>query len=80
MYACANGYSYSRYFGILFMLLSTPTLSGIQFNYLQAQLQAKTVAGFPFTSDNYEHSVALLKERFGQIYKIVNAHSYGLQL
>ena len=61
---------------------SNPSLSGVQkFNYLRSQLRdeaAKTIAGFPLTSDNYEHSIALLKERFGQSHKIVNAHMQAL--
>ena len=47
---------------------SDPHLTGFQkFNYLCAQLQGEAacvVAGFPLTSDNYEHSVSLLKQRF----------------
>ena len=34
--------------------------------------------GFPLTGDNYAHSVSLLKQRFGQPYKIVNAHMQAL--
>jgi len=61
---------------------SDPRLTGIQkFNYLRAQLQgdaARVVAGFPLTNDNYEHSVSLLKQRFAQPYKLVNAHMQAL--
>lgn len=61
---------------------SNPILSKVQkFNYLRSQLQddaAKTIAGFPLTSENYDHSVELLKERFGQNHKIVNAHMQAL--
>ena len=39
---------------------------------------AKCIAGFPLTNDNYEHSIALLRERFGQPQKIVNAHMQAL--
>ena len=57
---------------------SNASLTGVQkFNYLRAQLQgdaARVVAGFPLTDDNYVHSVTLLKQRFGQPYKLVNAH------
>ena len=71
---------HGRPFGILSMLLFT--LSKVQkFNYLRSQLQddaAKTIAGFPLTSENYDHSLALLKERFGQSHKIVNAHMQSL--
>ena len=37
-----------------------------------------TITGFPLTSENYDHSLALLKERFGQSHKIVNAHMQSL--
>ena len=61
---------------------SNPILSKVQkFNYLWSQLQddaAKTIAGFPLTNENYDHSLALLKERFGQSHKIVNAHMQSL--
>ena len=61
---------------------SNHTLSGVQkFNYLRAQVKdeaAKTIAGFPLTNENYEHSVTLLRERFGHTYKIVNAHMQAL--
>ena len=61
---------------------SSPTLSGVQkFSYLRAQLQGeatRAVAGFPLTDANYIHSVAILKERFGQTPKIVNAHMQAL--
>ena len=52
---------------------SNLNLTGVQkFNYLRAQLQsdtARVVAGFPLTNSNYEHSVLLLRQRFGQSYK-----------
>ena len=38
----------------------------------------KTIAGIPLTSENYDHSVALLKERFGQTHNIVNKHMQAL--
>ena len=61
---------------------SNPSLSGVQkFNYLRTQLHsdaARVIAGFPLTDLNYEHSVTLLKERFGQSYKLVNAHMEAL--
>ena len=57
---------------------SNASLTGVQkFNYLRAQLQgdaARVVTGFPLTDDNYAHSVSLLKQRFRQPYKLVNAH------
>jgi len=34
---------------------------------------------FPLTDLNFQHSVALLKERFGQPYKLVNAHIDALR-
>ena len=47
-----------------------PTLGGVQkFNYLRAQLHcdaARVIAEFPLTDHNYEHSVTLLRDRFGQ--------------
>ena len=59
-----------------------PNLTGVQkLNYLRAQLQgdaARVVAGFPLTNSNYEHSVSLLKQRFGQSYKLINAHIQAL--
>ena len=48
-----------------------------KFNYLRARLQgdaARVVTGFPLTHDSYAHSVSVLKQRFGQPYKLVNAH------
>ena len=54
------------------------TLSQVQkFSYLNAQLQgeaARAIAGLPLTELNYTHSISLLKERFGQPQKLVNAH------
>ena len=34
--------------------------------------------GFTLTSTNYEHSIALLRERFGQPHKLNNAHVQAL--
>ena len=34
--------------------------------------------GFPLTNNNYPHSIALIKDRFGQPYKSVNAHMDAL--
>ena len=60
---------------------ANPSLSGVQkFNYLKAQLQgdaARTIAGLPLTEVNYQHSIALLEERFGQPHKLVTAHTYA---
>ena len=50
---------------------------GNALNYLRTLLHgdaAHVVAGFPLTDVNYIHSIALLKDRFGQSYKISNAH------
>ena len=61
---------------------NNPKLTGVQkFNYLRAQLRGdatKVIAGFPLTDANYLHSIILLKERFGQPYKLVNAHMQAL--
>ena len=61
---------------------SNPNLTGVQkLSYLRAQLQgdaSTAIAGFPLTNANYEHSVTLLKTRFGQPYKLVNAHMQAL--
>lgn len=55
-----------------------PHLSGVQkLNYLRSQLHgdaAHVIAGFPLTDANYIHSVELLKEKYGQDYKLVKAH------
>ena len=57
---------------------SNPTLSSVQkFNYLKAQLQAdaaRAIAGLPLTEANYVQSIALLKQRFGQPQRLINAH------
>ena len=61
---------------------SNSNLSGVQkFSYLQAQLvgdASRAIAGFPLTNNNYEQAVNLLKERFGQPSKIINAHMQAL--
>ena len=58
------------------------SLTNVQkLNYLRAQLQhdaARVVAGFPLTGVNYEHSVTLLRQRYGQPHKLVNAHMNAL--
>ncbi len=57
---------------------SNTSLSGVQkFNYLKARTNddaARAISGFPLPNANYEQAVTLLKERFGQSHKIVNAH------
>ena len=61
---------------------TNPNLTGVQkFNYLRAQLKGdaiRVVAGFPLTDVNYQHSIMLLRERFGQPYKLINAHMQAL--
>ena len=61
---------------------SNRSLTGVQkLNYLCAQLRgdaARVIAGFQLTNANYEHSIALLKERFGQPYKQIDAHMQAL--
>ena len=58
------------------------SVSDIQkFNYLRAQLRDgadRVIAGLPLTSANYAKSVQLLKERFAQPHKIINAHMEAL--
>lgn len=53
--------------------------TGVQkLSYLHAQLLGdaiRIIAGF---QSNYEHSIALLKERFGQPYKQIDAHMQAL--
>lgn len=61
---------------------TNPTLSSIhKFNYLKAQLQgdvAQAIASLPLTEMNYAQSVTLLKQRFGQPEKLINAHTHAL--
>ena len=61
---------------------SNNVLSDVQrLNYLRAHLggeASRAIAGFPLTSANYHQSVDLLKERFGQPQRIVNAHMHAL--
>ena len=48
-----------------------------KFNYLSVQLQdevARVAIWFLFTDMSYEQSVILLRERFNQSYKPINAH------
>ena len=56
---------------------------GVQkLNYLRAHLQgdaAGVIAGFSLTNANYSHSIALLLNCFGQLYKLlVNVHMQPL--
>ena len=61
---------------------SNNVLSDVQrLNYLRAHLggeASRAIVGFPLTSANYYQSVDLLKERFGQPQRIVNAHMHAL--
>ena len=61
---------------------SNDGLTGVQkFHFLKAQLlgdAAHVIDNFPLTNVNYQHCVALLKDRFGQPYKLVNAHMDAL--
>ena len=36
------------------------------------------IAGLPLTNANYQHSVSLLKEQYGQPYKLISAHIQAL--
>ena len=61
---------------------SNPSLSQVQkLNYLRAQLQedaAHVISGLTLTDSNYAHSVTLLRERFGQQHKLIDAHMEAL--
>ena len=61
---------------------SNPCLTGVQkLSYLRAQLcgdAARVIAGFQLINDGYDHSITLLKQRFGQTYKQVDAHMQAL--
>jgi len=58
------------------------SISDVQkFNYLRAQLRDgadRVIARLPLTSANYAKSIQLLKERFAQPHKIINAHMEAL--
>lgn len=52
-----------------------------KFNYLKTQItvdHSRAVAGFPLTNGNYPKAVNLLKKRFSQPSKLVNAHRQAL--
>ena len=58
---------------------NNPCLTGV--SYLRAQLcgdAARDIAVFQLTNDSYDHSITLLKQRFRQIYKQVDAHMQAL--
>jgi len=58
------------------------SLTGVQkLSYHCTQLQgdaARVIAGFQLTNDNYKDFVTLLKERFRQMHKQVEAHMQAL--
>ena len=57
------------------------SLTGVQkLSYLRAQLgeTCDVIAGFPLTNTSYADSIVLLKERFGQSYKQIEAHRQAL--
>lgn len=57
-------------------------LTGVQkLHYLRAQLTgdaAHVIDNFPFNDSNYINCVTLLKDRFGQSYRLANAHMDAL--
>ena len=58
------------------------SLSDVQkFTYLKAQLSgeaANSIEGLPLTESNYQQSIKILEDRFGQPHKIINAHMQAL--
>ena len=60
---------------------SNNVLSDVQkLNYLRAHLggeASRAIAGFPLTSANRCQSVDLLKDKFGQPQRIINAHAHA---
>jgi len=61
---------------------SNPSLCPVEkINYLRAQQEsdvADAISGLPLTKANYEQSMKLLKERYGQNEVIINAHYTSL--
>jgi len=59
-----------------------PSLTGVQkLNYLRSQLRGEAcdvIAGLSLTNPNYDNSVALLKDQYGQPDKLVAAHMQAL--
>ena len=59
-----------------------PSITSVQkLNYLRAQLRGaalRVIAGLPLINDNYNHSVVLLKERYGETHKLTDAHMQAL--
>jgi hypothetical protein len=39
---------------------------------------SRAIAGFPLTNHNYTKAIQLLKERFGNLTKVINAHMQSL--
>ena len=58
------------------------SITGVQkLSYLRTQLQGnalRVIAGLPLINDNYDHSVTLLKERYGEPHKLIDAHMQAL--
>ena len=61
---------------------SNPTLSDVQkLTYLRSQLKGSAthvISGFTLTGRNYDSSITLLKDRFGQPHHLVHAHREAL--
>ena len=61
---------------------SNTVLTNVQkLNYLRVHLEgeaARAVAGFSLTSVNYDQSLEVLRNRFGDQQKIINAHMHAL--
>ena len=61
---------------------ANPALTNIQkFTYLKAQLRSEAercISGLALTNPNYDQAITLLKDRFGQQNKIIDAHMQKL--
>jgi len=60
-----------------------PTITGRvqKLSYLQAQLESnalRVITGLPLTNPSYYHSISLLKDRYGDHQKLVDAHMQAL--
>ena len=67
--------------GSPFGIASTSLTGAQKLSYLRTQLcgdAACVITGFQLTNDSYDHSIALLKEQFGQSYKHIDAHMQAL--
>ena len=64
--------------GLLGFIYSSSGLTPVQkLNYLRTQLHGdagRVIGDFPLSDRNHPHCVKLLKERFSQQYKLVDAH------